>query len=61
MVMTMKITVFWDAMVCSFVKIHWHFRGPQCLHWRGMFLYISATSTQFYGIKIQTTIIFRNY
>jgi len=21
MVMTMKITVFWDAMVCSFVKI----------------------------------------
>jgi hypothetical protein len=55
MVMTMRITVFWDAVLCSFVKQITDISEDHNAS------YTSVTSTKLYGIKIQTMIIFRNY
>jgi len=33
--MTMKITVLWDWMLCTFIWLHKHFRGTLCFHFQG--------------------------
>jgi len=41
----MKITTFWVMIVCSLVKVYWHFRGNCCLHHQGGWLvHISKTA-----------------
>jgi hypothetical protein len=31
MAVTVKITVFWDVMLCCLIDLHQHFRGTCCL------------------------------
>jgi hypothetical protein len=34
-VVVMKSTIFWDTMLCSLLKVNWHFRGTYHLHLQG--------------------------
>lgn len=35
MTVSMKSAVFWDMILCTPVKVCWHFRGPCCRHHQG--------------------------
>jgi hypothetical protein len=51
----MKITVFWDAVPCSLVKIYRRFRGACCLHHQApIALMMEAASTSETSFNVST-------